>query len=883
MLRLKVLGGISLERGGRPLSGRVTQRRRLALLVLLAAGRDRGVSRDRLIGWLWPERTDEQGRHSLSQLIYGLRQSLGEDVLLAGVDQLRLNWSSISSDVRDFADALTAGRCEDAVALYHGPFLDGFFLSDAPEFDRWVEEERARLTDAAGAALERLADDASRRGAPEEAVRWWSRRSALDPTDSRIALGLMRALVAAGDRPGAVQHAEAHSELLRSLLEVGPDPAVRCLKEQLRQEVRPSAPRLRHRPPTLPATPQVAATVAGLPGPAPPGPAPRRRRWSLAAAGATVGVLLLGAVVLRPRPPAAPALPVGVILADVSGQTGTLTLAIQTALRAELESRPELQVLSEAATHETLRLMRLPRDTQVTEVLACEIGLRRGLTVVLAPAISTIGAVARLHLRMLRPPCQTSGQILVREASDTGDLLSTVAPLTDEVAGYLGALPRDTDRHPLPAITTASLPALQNFVQARQALDRLDRTMAITLLQSALLQDSAFAMAHYLLGDQLWYVDRQRESSYHLTRALQLSSQLPGRERLLVRARYEQVVADRLDSALVYWNAVLASYPDEPLAHQGVTWTYRALGRTADVVAAADAALRLDPTDRYMQFVKLDSYIGSGDTVAARRYARSLGPDSGWASRAVATGSAVRRKDWRYLLSRELSPYARMTSLLALGQVRQSDSLLEPVRARGWMQEFPRALLLQAQGELGLGGSPKHALDLLDEASRWISAADLSPPAYGRLTEWAAAIAAQLADTDRIGALRHLLSAKDAGRGLSSYHVALAGIEASASFARGDFAAAARQAARARPGCYFGRSTVTLYLLEADALAALGAHRQADSLYQLLQRPGGVSNEVGDVWQVVQMVAERRRSRPAVIGLRPPAAGRIAVSHHSSP
>ena len=33
----------------------------------------------------------------------------------------------------------------EALELYRGPFLPGFFVADAPEFERWMEEERARL------------------------------------------------------------------------------------------------------------------------------------------------------------------------------------------------------------------------------------------------------------------------------------------------------------------------------------------------------------------------------------------------------------------------------------------------------------------------------------------------------------------------------------------------------------------------------------------------------------------------------------------------------------------------------------------------------------------------------------------------------------------
>jgi len=49
MFRLTTFGGVAIEGETGPISGRASLRRRLALLVLLAASRDRGVPRDKLL------------------------------------------------------------------------------------------------------------------------------------------------------------------------------------------------------------------------------------------------------------------------------------------------------------------------------------------------------------------------------------------------------------------------------------------------------------------------------------------------------------------------------------------------------------------------------------------------------------------------------------------------------------------------------------------------------------------------------------------------------------------------------------------------------------------------------------------------------------------
>ena len=116
MLRLKILGGLSVESGAAPLTGAATQRRRLALLALLAGAGERGMSRDKLLGYLWPDSDAEKGRNVLAQAVYALRRDLGAEQLFLGTSDLRLNPDVITSDVAEFRAALSAGRLEDAVA-----------------------------------------------------------------------------------------------------------------------------------------------------------------------------------------------------------------------------------------------------------------------------------------------------------------------------------------------------------------------------------------------------------------------------------------------------------------------------------------------------------------------------------------------------------------------------------------------------------------------------------------------------------------------------------------------------------------------------------------------------------------------------------------------
>jgi len=142
-LRLRAFGGLWIDNLGAD-SDAGPRPRPLALLAILAIAGEKGASRDGVLGVLWPEAEEERARQSLSQAIYSLKRDLGIDVAASGA-RLKLDEQQLSSDVADFKAAVATKNWPAAAALYTGPFLDGFYLADAPEFERWTESERASL------------------------------------------------------------------------------------------------------------------------------------------------------------------------------------------------------------------------------------------------------------------------------------------------------------------------------------------------------------------------------------------------------------------------------------------------------------------------------------------------------------------------------------------------------------------------------------------------------------------------------------------------------------------------------------------------------------------------------------------------------------------
>lgn len=235
-----MFGGIVIERSGVPVAETADLHKALAVLALVAASRERGISRDQLAAYLWPESVSEHARAALSQKIYVLRKQLAEPALFLGTRTLQLNSASIGSDLSDFKQALGRDDYEGAVEMYSGPFLHGFFVDDAVELERWIESERAYLAQQWAAAIESIARRAAERGDHVTAARLWRRLTFAEPGNSRAVAALVSALVAAGDRAGALREAHSHDLFLRADFDAGPDPVVAALVKEIRQSQGPT-------------------------------------------------------------------------------------------------------------------------------------------------------------------------------------------------------------------------------------------------------------------------------------------------------------------------------------------------------------------------------------------------------------------------------------------------------------------------------------------------------------------------------------------------------------------------------------------------------------------------------------------------------------------
>lgn len=234
MIRVQLLGGASLRAGDTPVAGPPAQRHRIALLSLIVAAWPQPLSRDRAMALLWPERELAKARRLLNLAVHVLRSALGEDAILSAGDGLVLNPAVLTCALHELRDAMAAGDAERIARCYTGALLDGFHLAESSEFEFWLDERRNELAHAYSGALRAVAADQERTGDVHGRVRTCRRLVIARPHSGMYARALMRALDAAGDRAGAIRHAEEHARRLATDLDLPPDPEVAALAEELR-------------------------------------------------------------------------------------------------------------------------------------------------------------------------------------------------------------------------------------------------------------------------------------------------------------------------------------------------------------------------------------------------------------------------------------------------------------------------------------------------------------------------------------------------------------------------------------------------------------------------------------------------------------------------
>jgi hypothetical protein len=109
-----------------------------------------------------PEHSEAEARRNLTRTLTHLRRALPPvEALVTDEDQVYLDNRFFWCDAVEFCQPANPEQPYPVLTLYRGAFLEGFYLSDCPDFEAWVTKERAYFESASGglaALLEQITD-----------------------------------------------------------------------------------------------------------------------------------------------------------------------------------------------------------------------------------------------------------------------------------------------------------------------------------------------------------------------------------------------------------------------------------------------------------------------------------------------------------------------------------------------------------------------------------------------------------------------------------------------------------------------------------------------------------------------------------------------------
>jgi len=241
-LKLYLLGSCRIERDKQSIH--LPTRKTDSLLAYLALHPEEHP-REKIAALFWGDSSDDQARTSLRTALAVLRKHLGDDVILADRDTVRLNPAyPLSVDAREFAEALglEAARSRQseimdlqaAVALYQGDLLSDLY-------DDWITADRERYRARYIDTLLLLAQRMRARSEYARAIEFAQKVIAADAANERAHQHLMFCYLATGERSAALKQYDECRRVLAEELGVEPAPETVTLYESIKQAAIPKA------------------------------------------------------------------------------------------------------------------------------------------------------------------------------------------------------------------------------------------------------------------------------------------------------------------------------------------------------------------------------------------------------------------------------------------------------------------------------------------------------------------------------------------------------------------------------------------------------------------------------------------------------------------
>lgn len=246
MLNISFLGKPKIEYNGVPI-GETLGNKAIALICLLILNRNRYLSREKVVAYLWPDSSEDAAKYNLRFNLWQIKKNINLDSnseLFLHVDKDCCGINEKYSFNCDIVNIINF-KSEDDFSiqellklreLFGGDFLEGCYFNNCDEFNELILFQRINIENKKVHILKKIVQYYENSQNYDDAIEIINEIHGIEPYDEEMALKLMKLNIAKGNRVGAINYYSNFSNRLTGNLGISPGEPLKDLYNQIKNQ-----------------------------------------------------------------------------------------------------------------------------------------------------------------------------------------------------------------------------------------------------------------------------------------------------------------------------------------------------------------------------------------------------------------------------------------------------------------------------------------------------------------------------------------------------------------------------------------------------------------------------------------------------------------------
>lgn len=247
MLNLRFLGKSKIEYNGKNIEDQLGNKA-IALICLLVLNERRYLSREKIIGYLWPDSNTDAAKYNLRYNLWLIKKNILEDKNNNSFLRVDTECCGINSKYEFNCDIIEIMKfkpsCQDSVEsilklkkLFRGDLLEGYYFNKCDEFNDLIIYERINFEQRKVKILNRLVEVYENDKRYEDCIDVLNEILEIEPYDEKTVLKLMDIYQKSGKRAVAINYYNEFSYNLSCSLGIHPSIELRNKYNEIKMSV----------------------------------------------------------------------------------------------------------------------------------------------------------------------------------------------------------------------------------------------------------------------------------------------------------------------------------------------------------------------------------------------------------------------------------------------------------------------------------------------------------------------------------------------------------------------------------------------------------------------------------------------------------------------